>query len=332
MEELQLVWGWQPALYLFLGGMGAGAFIVAAVLFLVNKAKNRRTASVSMFVAALCLILGLLLLLFELINPLRGLLLWQSFSNISSWMTIGAWIVLVAVIVFLVTAILASPILQKRYVKGRMTRLRRIDVATSIFGIMGVVLGLGVAVYTGVLLMWAPGVPLWKTFLLPCLFTVSALGTGVALVEIVALSLNVLSLTKKSPLTVKSLLLLEKSAVALVLLETVIFVAFAMVMLNGNTAEAGESSSFSIVAVTSVKLLTVGYLAPFFWVLFIGCGLATPLIAAIIGLTRHKQTSTLSITLGATATLIGGCALRFLILFAGEHADFVSDTVMNLAF
>ena len=34
MIELQSVWGWQPALYLFLGGMGAGAFVVAAVLYL----------------------------------------------------------------------------------------------------------------------------------------------------------------------------------------------------------------------------------------------------------------------------------------------------------
>ena len=33
---LQLTWSWQPALYLFLGGMGAGAFIMAAVLFLID--------------------------------------------------------------------------------------------------------------------------------------------------------------------------------------------------------------------------------------------------------------------------------------------------------
>ena len=42
-----------------------------------------------------------------------------------------------------------------------------------------------VAAYTGILLMSAPGVPLWNTLLLPCLFTVSALDTGVALVELV---------------------------------------------------------------------------------------------------------------------------------------------------
>lgn len=38
---LQTMWGWQPALYLFLGGMGAGAFIMAAVLFLIDRARHR---------------------------------------------------------------------------------------------------------------------------------------------------------------------------------------------------------------------------------------------------------------------------------------------------
>ena len=35
MITLQSVWGWQPSLYLFLGGMGSGAFAVLSVLFLI---------------------------------------------------------------------------------------------------------------------------------------------------------------------------------------------------------------------------------------------------------------------------------------------------------
>ena len=33
---------------------------------------------------------------------------------------------------------------------------------------------------------------------------------------------------------------------------------------------------------------------------------------------------------GAVGALIGGCALRFLILAAGMHADLVAETVMSL--
>ena len=89
--ELQSVWGWQPALYLFLGGMGAGAFIMAAILYLKDRERNARIVCVSMWAAAISLIVGLLLLLMELVTPVRGLLMWQSFSHFTSWMTYGAW-------------------------------------------------------------------------------------------------------------------------------------------------------------------------------------------------------------------------------------------------
>ena len=93
MEGLQNVWGWQPALYLFLGGVGAGAFIAAMVAYFKNGQKKSSTVFASVCAAAVCLVVGLLLLLSELITPARGLMMWQSFSNFSSWMTIGAWVV-----------------------------------------------------------------------------------------------------------------------------------------------------------------------------------------------------------------------------------------------
>ena len=41
--ELQTIWSWQPALYLFLGGMGAGAFVMAAVLLPIGRLAVRHT-------------------------------------------------------------------------------------------------------------------------------------------------------------------------------------------------------------------------------------------------------------------------------------------------
>ena len=32
MVELQTTWGWLPAIYLFLGGLGAGAFLTVSIL------------------------------------------------------------------------------------------------------------------------------------------------------------------------------------------------------------------------------------------------------------------------------------------------------------
>ena len=74
MEGLQDIWGWQPALYLFLGGMGAGAFIAAMVVYFREGDKARSTVFASLVAAVVCLAVGLLLLLSELITPLRGMM------------------------------------------------------------------------------------------------------------------------------------------------------------------------------------------------------------------------------------------------------------------
>ena len=100
--ELQTIWSWQPALYLFLGGMGAGAFVMAAVLFLIDRTRHRLIVCVSMWAALASLAVGLLLLLSELVTPLRGLLMWQSFGHFTSWMTYGAWGAFAAMAVFAV--------------------------------------------------------------------------------------------------------------------------------------------------------------------------------------------------------------------------------------
>ena len=162
MEGLQDIWGWQPALYLFLGGMGAGAFIAAMVVYFREGDKARSTVFASLVAAVVCLAVGLLLLLSELITPLRGMMMWQSFSNFGSWMTFGAWIVFAALVVFALEAIVVwektAGALAKR-IKGFDGYAPKLARA---LGVVSCVLGFCVAVYTGILLMSAPGVPLWS--------------------------------------------------------------------------------------------------------------------------------------------------------------------------
>lgn len=89
MIELQTVWGLQPGLYLFLGGVGAGTFFVAGLVHLITKA-HRRVVSAAMWCSIVFLAIGLGLLITELSAPLRALMMWQSFSHLSSsWMAIG---------------------------------------------------------------------------------------------------------------------------------------------------------------------------------------------------------------------------------------------------
>ena len=321
MAELQSVWGWQPALYLFLGGMGAGAFVVAALLYFLDRQSNRKTICIASWAATACLVAGLLLLLSELTNPLRGMLLWQSFSNGTSWMTFGAWVVFAAVIVFGLMAVLSTeqwvkPVSKKwkGYPKAR-NRMR------SVLAVVGIALGLCVAMYTGILLMSVPGVPLWNTLLLPCLFTVSALDTGAALVEIVAVA------PKRAVLSNKTHRLLEASVVVLVVLEVAVLAAFLATMQGSDLTTATGAT-----AAASVRLLAQGMLAPFFWLLVGACGLALPLAMAIAGmvLRKRRKSGRTAMLVGAAGALVGGCALRFLVLMAGLHADVVAQAVSKM--
>ena len=339
--ELQRVWGWQPALYLFLGGLGAGAFAVAACLFLFGRDDRRRALGVVAWAAFACLVVGLLLLVAELIFPLRGLMMWQSFSSPTSWMTIGAWLLFAAVVFILVVAVALTEPLAKRLKLDGKTGLVR-----ACF-IIGGLLSLGVAVYTGILLMNAPGVPLWDTLWLPCLFTVSALDTGVALNEIV------FCVVEKKPAP-RLHRVLAVSTIGLVVVEAVVVMAFIGTMAGGGGYAMG---AYAQAAAASAEVLVSGQLSGWFWAAFVGLGLVVPLVCAVVSLLRHRgsaagagaadeaasaevaavpagaavQTEDATLTwVSALSVLVGGCTLRFLVLLAGVHADVLAIEVAKL--
>lgn len=338
MNELQTMWGWEPALYLFLGGLGAGTFVAATVVYLATGRTKRKSLAAASWTALACLVVGLLLLIAELEAPLRGLMMWRSFSHFTSWMTFGAWVVFAAVVLIGLTALLCTEKLfepaAKKWEKLGAAR----DRVVRVLAVLGSILCLGVAVYTGLLLMTAPGVPLWNTWLLPCLFTVSALDTGIAAVVVV------LAITKEGAHGVSRAL--EKAVVCLVLLEALVLAGFVLTMLAGNPGAAtfadmagaedpslqmqAGSAAFMSTAAASIQTLLVGELAGWFWGLFVAVGLAVPLACAVYGLmpkAKHPHGAGLA---GAACALAGGCALRFLILMAGAHADIVREAVASL--
>lgn len=339
--EMQTMWGWQPALYLFLGGVGAGAFMAAGSLYFRNKSVDRRLLSACMWASLVCLGVGLLLLLSELTAPLRGLMMWQSFSHMESWMALGAWLAFSAMVVFFVGAVaVTSEAIRaaKRNDPGEGDCLAGQGKALSALVVVGMALAFGVAAYTGILLMSAPGVPLWNTPLLPCLFVVSAADTGVALVEIVSMFLG-----RRRALPGLDDRFLRKCVVALVAAELLVLAVF----VAASFAKGGASAF-------SATVLVSGEMSIEFWVLFVVVGLVVPLFSAIAGLAFEKRGPSCSRSeegtdarpdaspeavrrapesvamAGAVCALFGGCVLRFLILYAGSHADFVASTLMQL--
>ena len=319
---LQEMWGWQPALYLFLGGMGAGAFIAAAALYLMDKKQLTRSICISMWAALASLAVGLLLLLSELVFPVRGLMMWQSFSHFSSWMTLGAWGAFLAMVVFFVSALLAMPKVSSKLAEKWELYQKKGHKVRRVLAIVGIVLGAFVAFYTGMLLSSVPGVPLWNTLLLPCLFTVSALDTGVALVEIITI---IVTRASDEELPERTRVVIERFVIVLVVVELMVMAIFLSVMMAGDVRTASGST-----AVLSAEQLLSGLLAPYFWVMVIAIGLLLPLVVAIAGLALKRKGMEVAMALGALGALIGGCELRFLILSDGIHAEYVLDTLQKL--
>jgi formate-dependent nitrite reductase membrane component NrfD len=299
MEDvvLQTHWGWQIAVYLFLGGLAAGTLCVSAVINLVTKDRFKKTVRFGAWAGTILLILGVLLLLIDLTMPIRGLLLWRSFVNLDSWMAFGAWF-LFAGIIFAGLYALSST----EWITNIFKFLSKLQ---PVLAVIIIPISIGIAIYTGILLGVLVSHPLWNTWLLPLLFTVSALDTGVALVCGYATLRE--SKDQVGLATLKRTL--EISTVILILLEVAVLSVFL-----ATVSSAGD------VANASVQILTSGVLSLYFWILFIGFGLAIPLIVSAILVIRHeiaeKMRNVLPL-LAISLCLVGGCTLRFLILLAG---------------
>ena len=320
MIELQTVWGWQPALYLFLGGLGAGAFVVAALLRQITRG-HKKVVAIAMWSAIIFLVVGLGCLLMEVSAPVRAAMLWQSFSNLgSSWMAIGAWLLFAGVVVCGVAAVANTEpliaILRKRVSlsEGAVAK------AGSICSVLGALLAFGVAVYTGVLLMSAPGVPLWNTVWLPALFTVSAMDTGVAFVALLICVFEPAAhgVSKK----------LETATVCLIVLEAIALVGFLGYALSGGDPLFDTMApGYAATAAVSAEAWLTGQLALPFWLLLVAIGLVLPLACALAQVLGNPRCGRALGFVGAAGVLVGGCTLRFITLLAGAHVDIVANAV-----
>jgi formate-dependent nitrite reductase membrane component NrfD len=194
----QVSWGWLVVLYLFLGGLGAGAFLTAAVMELTRWRYRREvcpTALTGAVISGPAVALGSVLLIFDLgagkMEPWRIFYLFTHFSSVMTW---GIWLLClfipVALFYGLLELIEVVPFL-KGVVMSRVPRLvRDIRRYRRWVAIVGSVLAVGVAIYTGVLISAVgPAMPFWSLpflpFLpipiMPLLFVVSAISTGQAL-------------------------------------------------------------------------------------------------------------------------------------------------------
>ena len=179
MEHQELVWGFPVIGYLFLAGMGAGALVTSASMLLRSHGRPAfyRLARYGAIISLPLVGIGVALLIlelgsFQIGNWFRWINLYKTI-NLSP-MSIGSWFLILYFFVsapYVLSFILPGNGLNDKWQLWR-ERLAYACIA----------LGIGVAVYTGVLLGAMPARPLWNSPILAMLFLVSSISTGIALV------------------------------------------------------------------------------------------------------------------------------------------------------
>ena len=314
-------WGWQIALYLFLGGLVAGLMVLSGAMRLLGRAGWERVQLVSDIAAAPLLAVGLLALVLDLSKPFNFWRLFTTFQPRSaiSW---GSWILLVSLLLLglrFLTRLPVAPsapapvpvaVRKGRRLAGLWQRLKSSVVGATLavwrllqwlcslaeryhrpLAVVSVGLGICVGFYTGVLLSTMSARPLWNSAALAPLFLVSGLAAGSAFT---CLFLPDHEHKQLAPL---SLLLCG--------MELVLILAYAI------------SLSFGLAgAQQAAGLLFGGRYGLLFWGVVVLVGLLVP--ATLEALTvRGRSAPQMLSRLPALLKLAGGVTLRFVIVAAG---------------
>lgn len=286
-------WGWIIALYLFLGGVGGGAYTTAAIAEILGK-KYEGIARAGAYLSPAVLIFGSALLLIDLGDPLRGILIPLAFINPGSWMAIGAWLLLILIVLGVIYA--------AAWQKGSPRSVR------LALAVIGAPIGIAVGAYTGFLISVVEFVPFWHTDLIPLLFTVSAMSTGLAGACLLALSSRFRGPTGDIE---EGASLFSKIDALLIIAELAVIVVFIQTV-----------SAVGGAATTSVNLVTAGKYAIAFWGGVIILGLLMPLTFTAVSVLR-KSLEAKHLTYEFGLVLFGGLVLRFVILYGAVKQPIV---------
>jgi formate-dependent nitrite reductase membrane component NrfD len=296
------IWGWQITVYLFLGGMVAGILSLSALLELRHGKPTSPIFRMAPFWALGILSIGMVALFLDLEYPLH---VWRFYSRFqtASPMSWGSWILVAVYPAALVFGLGSLDDGGRAWIrKGVPAKLegiygklvkhaleRRREILIGIFFI-----GLGLGVYTGLLLGTMAARLQWNSALLGPLFLMSGISTGAAF----------LLLTGLHEEERKRLVRWDVNAIGT---ELVLI----LLMLIG-FAYGTESARFA------AGNFLGGPYTPAFWSLVVILGLVVPLLMEAVEARRH-----LPFTLVTPAlVLVGGLALRAILLVAGQESAF----------
>jgi formate-dependent nitrite reductase membrane component NrfD len=293
---VELTWGIMIVIYLFTAGVSAGAMATSNIAYLYGGKDFERVIRWGAYIAPFPISLGLAFLLLDLGSPFNFYHLFM-ILQVRSPMSYGSWAILFFTILSVLYLYFWLP--AKFQVLGVPKNLEQWKKRFS----QGMpILSVGVATYTGFLLNAAHR-PLWASPILPVLFLISALSTGIASVIFVA------ALSPWERGRHKELHVLTKVDAFLIVLE---FLVLTIMVIIGIFGSLSVSKAYGI--------MVFGHFAWIFWLLIICLGLVLPFSLEVMELKDKVPVKwAWSVTIGSSfLVLLGGFFVRYIITYAGQ--------------
>jgi polysulfide reductase chain C len=285
----QTKWGWMIAAYLFLAGLGGGAYVTGVVADFMGG----EWASLSKIGVALgfpCVLVGAMFLIADLGTPAN---FWRAFMKPgTSWVARGTIIISIFMVIAFIHLVLWL---------WPFTVLEDSAGLRGFIGVLGGIFAFGTMLYTGLLLGANRPIAFWSTSLVPVLFLISALSTGMMAVMLVA---TIGGEEHSGPIST-----LARIDVVLLVLEAIVVVMY----LQGahRVPESREAA----------RLVLTGSVAPLFWLGVAVCGLVVPFALELLGVYALEGSAAGAATaVAAVSGLFGGLCLREVVLSGGVQA------------
>jgi formate-dependent nitrite reductase membrane component NrfD len=296
--EAQKEWGWNIAVYLFLAGVGAGGYVTGVICDLVGGESWKPICKIGISMGFPLVFIGTLFLIADLGVKPRALYVFL--NPATSWIARGTYII--TIFMLLGAAHIAFWI-------WPLDLLEEFFCWRGTLGCVNLVFAILTMVYTGVLLGASRPIALWSTPLLPVLFLISALSTGIA----GTILLSAIYAHGSDLLIEAELGILTRFDAFLIITELIVIGFYLQAMHRTDESRA------------SLAMLIKGKLSLEFWGGFIIFGLSIPLVselAEIIFLSDAELVEMFcTILISTILSLLGGLLLRHLILAAGVKAS-----------
>ncbi|MGD8322062.1 MAG: polysulfide reductase NrfD [Gemmatimonadota bacterium] len=304
------IWHGEVAGYLFLGGVVAGVMVLMGLSLLARKDERpSRHLALLPWSVPILLSVGMLFLWMDLENRWNAFRFYLVFRPRSpmSW---GAWILLAVYPSSLALAWKTTPAELKgsifRWVHARWsggaTALSAvddwIDAHVSAVAMANIIAGAALGVYTGMLLGTMASRPLWNSAILGPLFLTSGLSTGAAYMLLYRLNDG-------------ERVLLARADMGFILLELALIGIWLVGLVSGGGAHRDAA-----------HVLLGGPFTTAFWVLVVAFGLVGP----FLGEWMERRGGHVPGRLAAVMVLGGGLALRWILVYAGQHVGWAGAT------